>query len=354
MDLLELGIAAARAGNRVEARMYLEVVTLQEPDNAQAFLWLSFVLDDARLATRCLERVIELDPSNEQAKRGLAWIRSNKSSQGVPLPQRLSDAELSTLLRALGHADPRAVAGAARRLGEAADSRAVEPLLKALLTVKDKTAQSQVRAALIAIGTPSVDPALKRLMVASNPDISLQLGAVLARVRSMGALAACREVIERAKFPAARYAMAVNLTASIHGEAGLSLLYDYVTDRHQDERARMTIVITLGQAIKSKALDAARGLGFLMELAADQYIPIAIRQAALVALGVSNHASIVRTVYQTTGDKEAQLRIAAVDALARFTPPQTSLLKQLAGSPDPAVRARATHLLAGIASAYKH
>ena len=62
MDLLELGIAAVRAGNRQEARMYLEAVTMAEPDNAPAFLWLSFVLDDRKLAMRCLERVLEIDP----------------------------------------------------------------------------------------------------------------------------------------------------------------------------------------------------------------------------------------------------------------------------------------------------
>ena len=76
MDLMELGIAAARANNRAEARMFLEAATLEDPTNEQAFLWLSFVLDKPKLALRCLERVLELDPDNQQAKRGLDWLRS--------------------------------------------------------------------------------------------------------------------------------------------------------------------------------------------------------------------------------------------------------------------------------------
>jgi hypothetical protein len=60
MSLLEMGIAAARSGNRAEARMLLEGVTLQEPDNEVAFLWLSFVLDEPSLAMHCLNVYLTL------------------------------------------------------------------------------------------------------------------------------------------------------------------------------------------------------------------------------------------------------------------------------------------------------
>lgn len=353
MDLLELGIAAARAGNRAEARMYLEVVTLQEPDNAQAFLWLGFVLDDPKLSMRCLERVLEIDSGNEQAQRGLIWLRSKSTLQGVPMPERLSDADLAAALKALARADPQVVVKAIRRLGESGDARAVEPLIKLLVTSKDKTIQPQARAALIAIGTPSIDPARQRLMSESDQNAALQLAAVLARVRSISALEACREVADRAKHPAARYAMVLNLAASIHGEAALNIVRDYLADTRQDEHARMTVVMTIGQAVKGKALDAKHGLQFLMGLEADAHFSRALRQAALVALGVTGDASVVRYLHQKTGDKDAALRVAAIDALARFTPPLTAMLEQLARSPDPVVRSRAAQLLAKIGSARK-
>jgi len=145
MELLELGIAAARGGNRQEARMYLEAVTLAEPDNEQAFLWLSFVMDDRKLAMRCLERVLNINPNNEQAKRGLAWLQSQKAGLGMPLPQRLDDGELSVLLRALNHSSDQVVTQAILHLSAASDARAVDPLLKLALGSKSKTVQSQAR-----------------------------------------------------------------------------------------------------------------------------------------------------------------------------------------------------------------
>ncbi len=345
MDLVELGIAAARAGNKTEAKMYLEAATLEDPSNEQAFLWLSFVLEDRKLAMRCLERVLEINPRNEQARRGLAWLRAQQAEKGVPLPQRLSDAELTALVQALDYPDEQIVLKAIRRLGEAGDGRAVEPVLKLLLATRSKTVQAQARTALIAIGTPAVEPVLHRLMEEANPEIASQLAAVLARIRSMAALAACREVVEHARHPATRYAMAINLTASTHGEAALNILRDYLADTRQDERARTAIIMTMWQAIKNKTLDASQGTKFLLEIKGDHYLPPAIRQAALIALGVSSQTSVMRYLLEATGDREVPMRVAAVEALARFTPLQVQLLDKLAHSPDQAVRTRANQIL---------
>ncbi len=351
MSLMELGIAAARAGNRTEARMFLEAATLEDPTDAQALLWLSFVLDDRKLAMRCLERVLDIDPSNEQAKRGLAWLRSQE--KGALLPQRLSDAEIKPLLQALGHADEQIVVRAIRRLGESGDTRAVEPLLTLLVTTKRKLIQGQARTALIAIGTQSVEPVLRRLLAETNPELASQLAAVLARIRSMPALAACREVVEQAKHPGARYAMVLNLAASVHGEAALGIIRDYLADTRQDERARATILMSIGQSIKGKALDPQLGLKFLMDIRGDQYLPSTLRQAALVALGISSQQQVVRYILEAMADKDAQIRVAAVDALARFTPPQVQLLDKLARSPDQTVRTRANLILNQFQSAQK-
>jgi HEAT repeat protein len=348
MSLLEMGIAAARSGNRAEARMLLEGVTLQEPDNEEAFLWLSFVLDEPNLALRCLERVLEINPNNEQAKRGLAWLRSQQAGKGDVLPQRLSDVELSMLLRALGHSDERAVIGAIYRLGEASDSRGVEPLVKLLVTTNSKIVQAHARAALIAMGTPVVQPVLDRLMKEKAPQVASQLAAILARVPSMAALVACREVVDGAEQPVARYSVALNLTASAHGDAALNIVHDYLTDNRQDERARAAIAMALGQAIKGGTAEATQGVGILMEIRTSSSVPTSVRRAALMGLGTSSQPSVVKHIFEATGDKDAGVRIAAVDALGKFAPPQVELLDRLARSTDQAVRARANQVLDAI------
>ncbi|MCP4536072.1 MAG: hypothetical protein GY832_02900 [Chloroflexi bacterium] len=345
MSLLEMGIAAARSGNREEARMLLEGVTLQEPDNAQAFLWLGFVLDEPRLAIRCLERVIELEPDNAQAKRGLDWLRSQQAGTGQALPQYLPDTELAILLQALNHSDERTVHGAIRRLTEACDSRTVEPLLKVLVTTTNKSTQSYAREALVAIGTASVEPVLKHLIKVRDIKVATQLAAILARIRSMAALEACRDVVKGAEQPVARYAMAINLATSVHGDAAMSVMRDYLTNASQDERARVAVVIALGQAIKNKILDASQGVRTLMEVRSDSSFPPSVQRAALVAMGISSQSSVVKYIFEATGAKDQEMRIAAVDALARFTPPQIDMLDKLAKSPDPDVRARANQIL---------
>jgi HEAT repeat protein len=345
MSLMEMGIAAVRSGNRTEARMLLEAATLQEPENAQALLWLSFVLDEPKLAMRCLERVLEIEPNNAQAQRGLTWLRSQQAGKGQALPQRLADAELSALTKALNRPDEHIVVKAVQCLGASGDSRAVDPLVNLLVTSKNPAILAQVRAALAAIGTPSVEPVMARLMKERNPQAASQLAAVLARVRSMAALAACREVIEGAETPVARYSMALNLTASAHGEAAVSLLHDYLLDSRQDERARAAVVTALGQAIKARAMEAVPGLKTLMETRANPSLPVSLRRTALVALGISSQASVVRCIFEASADHDVQMRLAAVDALARFTPPQVQLLDRLARSPDQAVRTRANQVL---------
>jgi HEAT repeat protein len=186
---------------------------------------------------------------------------------------------------------------------------------------------------------------LQRLMSESNMEIANQLAAVLARVRSMAALEACREVVAKAQNPAARYAMVLNLTASVHGEAGLSLVHEYVLDGKQDPRARAAILTAIGQAIKGNAMDANQGVSFLMEMQIEPSLPVSLRQAALIALGISSQPSAARYLSMVVSDSDPQMRVAAVDALGRSMPPQVALLEKLARGGDQAVRGRANQIL---------
>jgi HEAT repeat protein len=255
------------------------------------------------------------------------------------------------LLQALSHSDERAVIGAIHRLGEAGDSRGVEPMVKLLVATTSKIVQAHARTALSAMGAPAVQPVLDRLMKEKAPQVAAQLAAVLARVSSMAALAACREVINKAEHPVARYSMALNLTASTHGDAALSIVRDYLTDNRQDERARAAVAMALGQAIKDGRVEGTPGVNTLIEIRGSASLPTPLRRATLMALGTSSQPSVVKHIYEATGDTDVQIRIAAVDALGRFTPPQVELLDRLARSTDQAIRARANQVLDAIEAA---
>ncbi len=82
--LLQLGIDAAREGNREEARNLFSLLTRQEPDNVQAWLWLAGVAEGPEQRRAALERVLELDPDNEMAIKGL-------QAMGAPLPKHESE-----------------------------------------------------------------------------------------------------------------------------------------------------------------------------------------------------------------------------------------------------------------------
>jgi DNA-directed RNA polymerase subunit RPC12/RpoP len=93
-DLLVRGIAAAKAGDRAEARHYLEWALRQEPDGEQeleAKLWLSETCEAPEEARRWLEDVLAGDPTNPRARRKLALLdgrlkREDLIDPDQPLP----------------------------------------------------------------------------------------------------------------------------------------------------------------------------------------------------------------------------------------------------------------------------
>jgi hypothetical protein len=70
-QILQLGIEEARNGNREAARNLFELLTRQEPNNAQAWLWLAGVADGTDQRREALQQVLALDPSNDMARKGL-------------------------------------------------------------------------------------------------------------------------------------------------------------------------------------------------------------------------------------------------------------------------------------------
>src|SRR5690349_20152644 len=82
-DLLQQGIIAARAGNRAEARALLMQLVEADERNEQAWLWLAGVVDAPEDIRTCLQNVLDLNPANQQAQQGLAWVEKR---YGLPTP----------------------------------------------------------------------------------------------------------------------------------------------------------------------------------------------------------------------------------------------------------------------------
>ena len=82
-QLLRRGQAAARVGQRDEAREYLRRVVELDPEHVQAWLDLAGVEDDPAQKRICFETVLALEPNNEEAQLGLEMLGSR---QEVPVP----------------------------------------------------------------------------------------------------------------------------------------------------------------------------------------------------------------------------------------------------------------------------
>ena len=79
-ELLQAGIAAAKAGRAQEARQALLQVTELDERNEQAWLWLSGVVESLKDRRVCLENVLAINPDNGYAQEGLRWLDQQSST----------------------------------------------------------------------------------------------------------------------------------------------------------------------------------------------------------------------------------------------------------------------------------
>ncbi len=71
---LQEGIAAARSGDRGAARRLLRNVVEEEPNNEMAWIWLASVVGSVAERRACLQRVLQINPSNETAREALSRL----------------------------------------------------------------------------------------------------------------------------------------------------------------------------------------------------------------------------------------------------------------------------------------
>ncbi|MBN1287820.1 MAG: tetratricopeptide repeat protein [Anaerolineae bacterium] len=70
-DLLKRGIAAAQAGQKDQARALLQQAVRLDPRNELTWLWLSSVAKDNQERVFCLRQLLQVNPQNEMALKGL-------------------------------------------------------------------------------------------------------------------------------------------------------------------------------------------------------------------------------------------------------------------------------------------
>jgi DNA-directed RNA polymerase subunit RPC12/RpoP len=90
-DLLVRGIAAAREGEKVEARDYLERLLNTNADTrqqAEAWLWLAEISENPAEERNCLEESLARDPFNPRARRKLAILDGKLDPDAVVDPDR--------------------------------------------------------------------------------------------------------------------------------------------------------------------------------------------------------------------------------------------------------------------------
>lgn len=72
-DLMREGIRLAKQGRKAEAYDVFSTITRLVPDHVEAWLWKGGMALHPQESVRCLQKALELDPDNPQAKEGLAW-----------------------------------------------------------------------------------------------------------------------------------------------------------------------------------------------------------------------------------------------------------------------------------------
>lgn len=98
-SILQLGIEAARDGNKEEARNLFRLLTREDPQNAQAWLWLAGVAENREERTAALQQTLNLDPDNEMAIKGLQalGVKPEPRPAGVAPPEPVPPAPAPTM-----------------------------------------------------------------------------------------------------------------------------------------------------------------------------------------------------------------------------------------------------------------
>ena len=78
MGELDKAIAAVKQGKKAEARTVLLEILRSDPQNERAWLWMSAAVKSTEQKEECLNKVLELNPYNKPAQRGIDLLRKKR------------------------------------------------------------------------------------------------------------------------------------------------------------------------------------------------------------------------------------------------------------------------------------
>ncbi len=91
---LKQAIVAIQSGRLEEARRMLAAVLQQDPDNAEAWVWLGKAVDGPEKRKECFSRALRLDPDNQEARQGMVALLSGpqveEKAESTGEPTRVS------------------------------------------------------------------------------------------------------------------------------------------------------------------------------------------------------------------------------------------------------------------------
>ena len=355
----------AKAGNRKSAAAIYE--TLLDP--AQS----AFVRRGAFAALVCCERdggekrILRTLRSGDSVLKPVAIAavrdlpsRSASETFGRVLPNLSAEAQVwlidslaarndsaarSAIATALASsAESRVRQAAAQALGRIGDARSAKPLAKALAAAKDDTEANSVEGALAALpGGRDVEDAVLLEMRAAQGKTRARLISSLAARRSPEVITALLTETEHTDPAVAKAAYRV-LAKATTAETLARLLAKFVAIRDSDRRADAETFVE--QAVGMVEDAAARSAAVLGTL---RHPPNLETQVALLRLlPACGDAAALTALMAATRDSEANVRAAAVNALAEW--PDVAAWDALAANyRNPADEAQRTVALRGLA-----
>ncbi len=84
--LFRQAVQTYQKGERDHARELMRKVLIENPRYAPGWLWMSAFVDDVKQRRECLNRTLELDPTNEHARKGLEILRMQELMAAAPPP----------------------------------------------------------------------------------------------------------------------------------------------------------------------------------------------------------------------------------------------------------------------------
>ncbi len=88
---LQKGISAAKTGRMHEALDHMKDAIIEEPQNADVWVWIAAIIDDLDKQEIFLKKALEIDPDNIPAQRGLSYLYKRRRDEASVREDHLSD-----------------------------------------------------------------------------------------------------------------------------------------------------------------------------------------------------------------------------------------------------------------------